>query len=130
MDTVAGHQAGRKVSSWLVPTIGYSLSLASLIWAFSRFPFAQLGDHLRTMAWGWLGLAIAVELASFFLDAWRWRELLRPASAPSYGAATQSGFAGLFVNDILPARAGEVVRCFLLSYKTDIHVPLVITSLR
>jgi len=40
----------------------------------------------------------------------------------------QSVFAGLFANDLLPARAGEAVRCFLLSYKTDIHLPLVITS--
>lgn len=30
---------------------------------------------------------------------------------------------------MLPARAGEAVRCFLLSYKTDIHLPLVITSM-
>jgi uncharacterized protein (TIRG00374 family) len=121
-------QAGRKVSTWLVPLIGYGVSLASLWWAFARFPFAQLGDHLRTMAWGWLALAIVAELSSFFLDAWRWRELLRPACTPPFGAAVQSVFAGLFANDLLPARAGEAVRCFLLSYKTDIHLPLVITS--
>jgi uncharacterized protein (TIRG00374 family) len=81
------------------------------------------------MAWGWLILAVGAELTSFLLDAWRWRELLRPASLPPYGAAVQGVFAGLFANDLLPARAGEAVRCFLLSYKTDIHLPLVITSL-
>jgi uncharacterized protein (TIRG00374 family) len=128
MDTCEAPQAGRKVSTWLVPAIGYAISLASLWWAFARFPYAQLGDHLRTMSWNWLALAIAAELATFFLDAWRWRELLRPACAPPYGAAVQSVFAGLFANDVLPARAGEAVRCFLLSYKTDIHLPLVITS--
>ena len=129
METGEAPQAGRKVSTWLVPAIGYTISLASLWWAFARFPFAQMGDHLRTMGWGWLGLSVALELGSFFLDAWRWRELLRPAVAPPYGAAVQSVFAGLFANDVLPARAGEAVRCFLLSYKTDIHLPLVITSL-
>jgi len=129
MDTGEASQAGRKVSTWLVPVIGYGISLASLWWAFARFPFGQLGDHLRTMSWGWLALAIVAELGSFFLDAWRWRELLRPASLPPYGAAVQGVFAGLFANDLLPARAGEAVRCFLLSYKTDIHLPLVITSL-
>lgn len=128
MDTVEVPQAGRKVSSWLVPLIGYSISLASLWWAFARFPFAQLGDHFRTMGWWWLLLAVSVEFGSFLLDAWRWRELLRPEREAQYGAAAQSVFAGLFVNDLLPARAGEVVRCFLLSYKADIHLPLVITS--
>src|SRR5580658_5580852 len=128
METGEAPHAGRKVSTWLVPAIGYTVSLASLWWAFARFPFGQLGDHLRTMAWGWLVLAVALEVGSFLLDAWRWRELLRPASVPPYGAAVQSVFAGLFANDLLPARAGEAVRCFLLSYKTDIHLPLVITS--
>lgn len=128
MDTVAGPKAERKVSSWLVPAVGYTVSLASLVWAFARFPFDQLGEHFRTMQWGWLILAVAIELASHLLDAWRWCELLRPASAPPYGAAVQSVFAGLFVNDLLPARAGEAVRCFLLSFKTGIHLPLVITS--
>ncbi len=129
MDTVAGPTAARKVSSWLVPAIGYAISLASLAWVFARFPYAEMGDHLRTMHWGWLCLAIGIEVGSFLLDAWRWRELLRPAIAPPYGATVQSVFAGLFVNDLLPARAGEAVRCFLLSYKTDIHLPLVITSM-
>lgn len=128
METGEAPPAGRKVSTWLVPAIGYSISLASLWWAFARFPFAQMGDHLRTVGWGWLTLSVAAELASFFLDAWRWRELLRPAAVPPYGAAVQSVFAGLFANDLLPARAGEAVRCFLLSFKTDIHLPLVITS--
>jgi uncharacterized protein (TIRG00374 family) len=128
METGETPRARRKVSTWLVPAIGYTISLASLWWAFAHFPFAQMGDHLRTMGWWWLSLSIALELGSFFLDAWRWRELLRPAVAPPYGAAVQSVFAGLFANDVLPARAGEAVRCFLLSYKTDIHLPLVITS--
>jgi uncharacterized protein (TIRG00374 family) len=80
------------------------------------------------MEWGWLAFAVLLEVGSFLLDAWRWRELLRPACAPPYGTAVQSVFAGLFVNDVLPARVGEAVRCFLLSYKADIHLPLVITS--
>jgi uncharacterized protein (TIRG00374 family) len=128
MDTVEPPQAGRKASNWLLPALGYSISLASLWWAFARFPLALLGDHLRTMDWWWLAFAVAIELLSFFLDAWRWRELLKPAVEAPYGAAVQSVYACLFANDLLPARAGEAVRCFLLSWKCDIHLPLVITS--
>ncbi len=129
MDIVAGPKAGRKVSSWLVPLLGYTISLATLIWAFAKFPLAQMGEHLRTMSWGWLILAMVIEVASHLLDAWRWRELLRPAAVPAYGAAVQASFAGLFVNDLVPARVGEAVRCFLLTYKTEIRLPLVITSM-
>jgi uncharacterized protein (TIRG00374 family) len=137
MWTLASHHAmlkvetpptGRKISSWLVPALGYTISLASLWWAFAKFPFSQLGEHLRTMDWKWLVLAVVIEFASFLLDAWRWRELLKPASVPTYGASVQSVFAGLFANDLLPARAGEVVRCFLMSFKSGIRLSLVITS--
>lgn len=129
MGTIAGPKAGRKVSTWLVPAIGYAISLATLFWAFHRFPFAELGEHVRTMEWGWLGFAVAIELGSFFLDAWRWRALLRPAAKATYGSAVQSVFASMFVNDLLPARIGEAVRCFLMSYKNEIRLPLVITSI-
>src|ERR1017187_1343425 len=118
MDTVEALQTGPKVSSRLVPALGYVISLASLWWAFAHFPLAQLGEHLRSMDWWWLLLAVAIEFGSFLLDAWRWRKLLEPVRKPPLGAAVQSVFAGLFVNDLLPARVGEVVRCFLLSYKT------------
>ena len=129
MGTVEGPQAQRRVSRWLVPALGYAISLASLWWAFAHFPVRELGDHLKTMDWWWLAFAVALEFGSFFLDGWRWRELLRPVSPPPYSNAVQSVFVGTFVNDILPARAGEAVRCFLLSYEADLHVPLVITSL-
>ncbi len=120
--------ASDRVKKWLIPTLGYLISLLSLWWVFFKFPFAQLGEHIRTVDWRWLSLAIALEVGSFLIDAWRWRELLRPAGRTTYGAAVQSVFAGLFTNDLLPARAGEVVRCFLLSYKTELHLSLVITS--
>lgn len=128
METIEASEGARKAPRWLIPVIGYTISLASLAWAFFRFPFAQLPENLRSMDWKWLFLAVLIEFISFLIDAWRWRELLKPASTPGYGACVQSVFAGLFANDLLPARAGEVVRCFLLSYKTDIHLPLVITS--
>lgn len=117
-----------KFPVWLAQAIGYTVSLTSLAWVFFRFPFSELANHMRTLEWSWLLLAMGIQTGAYFLDALRWRELLRPVHKPTYGATTQSVFVGMFVNDLLPARAGEVVRCFLLSYKADIHLPLVITS--
>jgi uncharacterized protein (TIRG00374 family) len=129
MGTIAPPAAKRRLSSWLVPLLGYAISLATLVWAFHRFPFSELGDHVRTMRWGWLGLGVAIEFGTYFVDGWRWRELLRPACAPTYGASVQAVFASTFVSDLIPARAGEAVRCFLLSWKSEIRLSLVITSL-
>jgi len=128
MDTVEAPPKRRGVPRWLVPAIGYAVSAASLIWVFWKFPYAQLGDHLRTMEWSWVALAILFEVAVYFFDAWRWSVLLKPVGAPSFGLCLQAVFVGVLANDILPAKAGEVVRCFLLSYETEVPVSLAITS--
>jgi glycosyltransferase 2 family protein len=124
MDTTEGG----KFPKWIVPVIGYGIAALSLIWVFSHFPFAELGRHLRTMDWWWIGVAVGVEIGVYFIDAWRWMILLRPVGAPSFGCCLQAVFVGLFANDVLPARAGEVIRCFLLSFKTEVPISLALTS--
>lgn len=128
MDTVETQPQRRRVPSWLVPTIGYGISAISLVWVFSKFPFAQMGERLRSMEWTWVAIAIAVEVAVYFIDAWRWKVLLRPVGDPDFGCCVMAVFVGLFANTILPARAGEVIRCFLLSFKTKVPLSLAITS--
>ena len=128
MDTVEAPPERRGIPKWLVPAIGYTVSAVSLIWVFWRFPFAQLGDHLRTLEWNWVAIAVLLEFTVYFVDAWRWKALLGPAGAPSFGMCLQAVFVGLLANDILPAKAGEVVRCFLLSYETEVPLSLAITS--
>ena len=128
MDSVEAPPKRRKIPQWLIPAIGYTVSAVSLVWSFSKFPYAQLGDHLRTLDWRWVWLAIGFEFAVYFFDAWRWRKLLAPVKEPSFGLCLQSVFVGLFANDVLPAKAGELIRCFLLSYETGIPLSLAFTS--
>ena len=128
MDTVEALPGRGKIPKWLVPVVGYGIAAISLFWVFSQFPFAKLGEHLRTMDWTWILVAVLVEVGVYFIDAWRWMVLLRPVGAPSFSCCLQAVFVGLFANDILPARAGEVIRCFLLSYKTDVPISIALTS--
>jgi hypothetical protein len=121
-------QRQARIPKWLVPAIGYLISAALLIWVFSRFPYRLLGDHLRTMDWWWVSLAVALEFAVYFVDAWRWSEFLKPVGAPPFGVSLQAVFIGVFANDVLPARAGELIRCFLLSYETEVPFSLAVTS--
>jgi uncharacterized protein (TIRG00374 family) len=128
MDTVEAPPKPQGIPKWLVPAIGYAVSAVSLLWVFWKFPFSQLGDHLRTLEWNWVAVAVLLEFAVYFFDAWRWGALLRPVGAPSFGMCLQAVFVGLLANDILPAKAGEVVRCFLLTYETRVPLSLAITS--
>jgi hypothetical protein len=128
MDTVEAPPRRRGLPKWLVPVIGYAVSAASLVWVFWKFNYSQLADHLRTLEWNWVALAILFELAVYFIDAWRWQILLKRVGAPSFGLCLQAVFVGLLANDILPAKAGELVRCLLLSYETEVPLSLAITS--
>ena len=128
METVEAPPKRPKIPKWLLPTLGYTISAVSLVWIFLKFPYRELADHVRTLDWTWVALAIAFELAVYFMDAWRWAVLLRPVGAPSFGCSLQAVFVGLFANDVLPARAGEIVRCFLHSYKTKVPFSIALTS--
>jgi len=119
---------GQGAPKWLVPAIGYSVSAASLTWVFWRFPWAQLADHLRTLEWNWVALGVLLELAVYWMDAWRWRAMLKPVGSPSFGYCLEAVFVGLLANDILPAKAGELVRCYLLTREADVPLPITITS--
>lgn len=113
---------------WLIPALGYLVSGAALVWVLSHFPYAQLGEHLRTMDWRWVGLALVFDILVYFADAWRWAAILAPAGAPPFIRCLQSVFVGQFAGDVLPARGGELVRCFLLSYETRVTLPMAFAS--
>jgi uncharacterized protein (TIRG00374 family) len=118
----------RKIPKWLVPAAGYGIAIASLIWVFRAFDYQQLRDDMHTLHWEWVILGIALNLLVYVVDAWRWSVLLRPAEIVPFGECVKAIFVGLVANGVLPAKAGEVVRCYLLSLWTDMHVSLALTS--
>ncbi len=94
--------------------IGIALAGLLLWWAFRGMDVREMGAALRGMHWGWMGLAFAGVLVSFFTRVLRWRYIVRTAKPVSFRhmfSATQIGFLANFV---LPGRAGEVVRALVL----------------
>jgi len=62
----------------------------------------------------WLAPALAVLAGGIFLRAIRWRLLFAPETRPPLGATTRALLVGTFLNIVLPARPGEVLRVFYL----------------
>jgi glycosyltransferase 2 family protein len=118
----------RRLPKWLVPAAGYSIAIASLIWVFHAFDYHQLAQDLRTLHWEWVLLGIVLNIAVYLVDAWRWSVLLRPAEIVPFDECVKAIFVGLVANGVLPAKAGEVVRCYLLSLWTEMPVALALTS--
>jgi uncharacterized membrane protein YbhN (UPF0104 family) len=77
-------------------------------------------DHLAAVRWDALGIALALQVAKLWTRALAWRNILL-ASYPTarirrsavFGAYT----AGVGVNAIAPARAGDVVKLYLVKHR-------------
>jgi uncharacterized protein (TIRG00374 family) len=79
---------------------------------------ANLSESLHvlgTVRPGWLVAATSVYLSSFPVRALRWRLILRSQKALSLKELMPSLFVGYMVNNVIPARAGEIYRAHFLA---------------
>lgn len=121
-------QVQKRTPKWLLPAFGYTVSAVSLIWVLRHTPLRESADHLLQLNWMWVFWAMAFELLANFAHAWRWRLILAPAEHAPFWRTVQSVLIGLFANEVLPAKAGEAVRGYLLTHWTRVPLPLSITS--
>jgi uncharacterized protein (TIRG00374 family) len=95
--------------------LGYLIAAACLIWVFHGIHVGTLLSQLKGIRWEWVAAAVAFDVLSYLCQGLRWKLLLRPIGPISVARTTQAVYAGLFTNEIVPFRAGELVRAFLVS---------------
>jgi uncharacterized protein (TIRG00374 family) len=117
-----------KVPPWLGTTIVYTLSFACLLWVYHDFNWREELPKLARIHWAWIVLAVAADVMVYFSQAWRWNILLRPVARVPFGRSVQAIYIGLFANEVLPLRGGELIRCYLLTVWDRIPFPLVLSS--
>ncbi|HOG30102.1 MAG TPA: lysylphosphatidylglycerol synthase transmembrane domain-containing protein, partial [Vicinamibacterales bacterium] len=64
---------------------------------------------------GLLALAVGVTCLTYVFRAVRWQYLLRPLGRPPFSEVFKTTVIGFAVSTLVPARAGEVVRPYLLA---------------
>ncbi|MCX6628677.1 MAG: lysylphosphatidylglycerol synthase transmembrane domain-containing protein, partial [Candidatus Solibacter sp.] len=119
----------RRIPGWLPQVLGYSVSAACLIWVLHGFPLNELGPTLRSLDYWWVCLAVIADLAVYVAHGWRWTTLLAPVARVSFWRTVQAIYIGLFANEVLPLRPGEVIRCYLLAHWSDLRLSLTFASL-
>ena len=75
------------------------------------------GERLAAVHWGLLALAIGLGFLNLALRSRAWQQILRaamPGERIRYRTALGAYCAGVGVNAIVPARAGDVVKMFLI----------------
>ena len=88
---------------------------AFFLWlALRNVDFAEVGATLRKVSLPLFAAFIAMHLATLWVRGWRWAILLRPVATLPAARLVPPLAVGYMVNFLLPARAGEIVRCWLL----------------
>src|SRR5712692_7873994 len=129
MDSSVGKSPPQKIPRWVLPVLGYTASLACLIWVFHGVDVGQILDDFFALDWRFVTLAVLFDLAVYLSHAWRWNILLRPVARPSYWRSVQAIYIGLYANEILPLRTGEVIRCYLMSHWNGVPISVALSSI-
>lgn len=78
----------------------------------------------------WMALGVCVYLCSFVIRGLRWKVLLNEVGVePPLRETTGLLTVGYAANTLLPARAGDAVRVFLMAQRTDAGASLMVSTL-
>jgi len=105
-----------------------AISLASLYWTLRDAHLGELRDDVATLNWWWIAVALVTGPAIYLWQAFRWQTLLYPVERVSFWETARAIFIGMFANEILPFRVGELLRCYLISSRTALPLSVSITS--
>jgi uncharacterized protein (TIRG00374 family) len=104
------------------------VSLACLGWALHGVSWTELWEEIRELDWRWVAVGVAADIFAYVIQGWRWSLLLRPVGSASMPNTTRAIFVGLFANEVLPLRAGELIRCFLITRWSQIPLSVSLAS--
>ena len=99
---------------WRRSLIGLAVSAVFIVLLLRQVNGPELRDAFTAAAPGWLVAAFAIYLGALWLRGLRWKLVLRGATPIGTGDATALVVIGYAANNVLPVRAGELVRAQLL----------------
>lgn len=108
--------------------LSIAISLACLVWVLSGSELRELPGEIRSLHWGWVGVAVIADFLVYCVQGWRWSLLLTPVAHVSVMKSIRAVYVGLFANEIIPFRAGEAIRCYLQARWTTLPFSVVVAS--
>lgn len=104
------------------------LSIVCLVVSLRHVRLGELINDIATMNWWWVALAVVADIAVYCWHGWRWSLLLHPIEPVKYWMTVRAIYVGLFANEVLPFRAGELLRCYLMSRWTALPFSVSLSS--
>lgn len=96
--------------------LGIALSVGLLWWALHDVSFDEVRTHLRATNMPLMVLAAIIATFTFPVRALRWRVILAPVDEHlQLGLLWRATAIGMALNNVVPLRAGEVARAYVLA---------------
>jgi len=106
----------KTVSNYVQVVVGLVIGVGLTWLAMRNVNWDRVESTLRTAEYGWIGLAVVLIAAHYAVKAWRWRILLATRAPVPFSIAFRTMAVGFMMNNLLPARIGEMSsRPYLLS---------------
>jgi uncharacterized protein (TIRG00374 family) len=102
--------------------VGVLISAFLLWWALRGLHLAEVWQSLKGANYLWLIPGVAVYFMGVWARAWRWHYLLRPLKRIPTRTIFPVVAIGYMGNNIYPARAGEVLRAFVLRRREQVPI--------
>jgi glycosyltransferase 2 family protein len=102
--------------------VGVLISVVLMWWALSKLNLADAWAAVQTANYWWLIPGIAIFFADVWVRAWRWHYLLKPLKSIPTRTMFPIVTIGYMGNNIYPARAGELLRAYVLRRKEGVPV--------
>ncbi|OGO19936.1 MAG: TIGR00374 family protein [Chloroflexi bacterium RBG_16_48_8] len=102
--------------------LGVAISAILLWWALRNFQLGEVWTTLQGAEYGWLIPGVAVYMLAVWARTWRWHYLLRPLKRVSIRTMFPIVAIGYMGNNIYPARAGELLRAYVLRKREGISI--------
>jgi uncharacterized protein (TIRG00374 family) len=99
------------------------LAIALFAWFLSRANFADVAAQVRDARPGFLAAALFLVALTFWVRAIRWQHLLAPIGPTRFRTAFRTTVIGFAALSLLPARAGDLLRPYLLARQEGLSAP-------
>jgi uncharacterized membrane protein YbhN (UPF0104 family) len=108
--------------------VATALAAVLLFYSLRGIEWRRVGQLIVHASPGWIALALVLTTTTLFLRACRWRVLLSAEADVSVPDVFWATSAGYFGNNFLPARAGELVRTYMVSSGYRLDLPFVLAT--
>ena len=104
------------------------ISVICLVWTLHGANLGELRHEVAHLDWRWVAAGMVFDVLVYTWQAWRWILVLKPVRSIPMWDCMRSIYVGLFANEVVPLRAGEIIRCYLLGKWTGIPVSVTLAS--